>query len=72
MFDFEGLKTATTTFFHASFGKLSQLLGNNYDNLIEIKHLDQQDWELKYNEALELARSPKQQAAVQNALAELS
>ena len=70
--DFDGMDNAATAFFHASVGNLYKLSSDNFDQLVQVKNMTHSDWKWKYDQALALARNPRKQVALKQALAELT
>lgn len=70
--DFAGMTTVGTAFFHGSVGNLCKFSSNNFEQLVQVKNMTQPDWEWKYTSALNLARNPRKQDALKQALAELT
>lgn len=70
--DFDGMTTAATAFFHASVGNLYKLTANDFEQLVQVKNMNQPDWTWKYEDALTLARHPRKHEALKQALAELA
>lgn len=70
--DFDGMDSIATAFFHASVGNLYKLIGNRFEYVVKIENLTQSDWTWKYEQALELARNPRKEAALRRAFAELT
>jgi hypothetical protein len=70
--DFDGMTTVATAFFHASVGNLCKLSSTNFEHLVYVKNMTRTDWAWKYDEAIALARNPRNQYTLKNALAELT
>ena len=69
--DFEGLRHASTTFFHSSIGELYLLFPHQFDRLVLTIHMDRPDWKIKFEDALDLARNPRKIEDIHRAMEEL-
>lgn len=72
MLDFAGIHNATSGFFNALLGNLFQQLGEaKYNTLIRIVNLEDEFFEEKIQDAIELVKNPARTAALDAALADL-
>lgn len=69
--DFEGLRHASTTFFHSSIGELYLIFPDKFDRLVSTVHMDRPDWKIKFEDALDLARNPRKIEDIHRAMEEL-
>lgn len=69
--DFEGLRHASTTFFHASVGEMFLAFRDDFDHLVSTIHMDREDWKIKFEDALDLARNPRKIEDIHRAMEEL-
>ena len=69
--DFEGLRHASTTFFHSSVGELFLAFPETFERLVSTVHMDRPDWKIKFADALDLARNPHKMEDIRHAMDEL-
>jgi hypothetical protein len=69
--DFEGVRHASTTFFHASVGELYLAFPDTFEQLVSTANMDRADWKIKFDDALDLARNPHKIEDIRQAMEEL-
>jgi hypothetical protein len=68
--DFNGVRNLTSAFLHASVGNLVSLKPAS-NNLITWQGIENPQWEEKIKDAIELARNPEKQKAIESQINDL-
>jgi len=70
--DLNGIKNATSAFFHASIGNLFRDLGSEFSVRVKVAGIEKRpDWQERINDSIELVKNPKRQTETQLEVAAL-